>query len=170
MTGQLMFRRRRMLELATLGPLGAVSVPSLKNAWAQSTGKTLTVAIPAGPTTLDPINAVTHDPLVITGTIFENLVEYDQEGVLKPQLAKALPEISADKLVYTFELRDDVAFHNGQKMTAEDVKYSFDSMLDPKRGAARRGVFARIDKVVVDSPTRVQVHLKEPYAPWVYFL
>ena len=134
------------------------------------TGKTLTVAIPAGPTTLDPINAVTHDPLVITGTIFENLVEYDQEGVLKPQLAKALPEISADKLVYTFDLRDDVAFHNGQKMTAEDVKYSFDSMLDPKRGAARRGVFARIDKVEVDGPTRVRVHLKEPYAPWVYFL
>ena len=99
-----------MLEFAALGPLGAVAAPSLKQAWAQSNGKTLTVAIPAGPTTLDPINAVTHDPLVVTGTIFENLVEYDQEGVLKPQLAKALPEISADRLVYTFELRDDVLF------------------------------------------------------------
>jgi peptide/nickel transport system substrate-binding protein len=170
MTGQPIIPRRRMLELAALGPLGAVAVPSLRRARAQSAGKTLTVAIPAGPTTLDPINAVTHDPLVITGTIFENLVEYDQDGVLKPQLAKALPEISADKLVYTFDLRDDVHFHNGQQMTADDVKYSFDSMLDPKRGAARRGVFARIDKVEVDGPNRVHVHLKEPYAPWVYFL
>src|SRR3954470_22428148 len=168
MTGQLMFRRRRMLELATLGPLGAVAVPSLRHALAQSNGKTLTVAIPAGPTTLDPINAVTHDPLVLTGAIFENLVEYDQDGVLKPQLAKALPDISADKLVYTFDLRDDVVFHNGQKMTAEDVKYSFDSLLDVKRGAARRGAFARIDRVEIDSPMRVRVHLKEPYSPWVY--
>ncbi len=170
MTGSPGFPRRTMLELATLGPLGAMAFPSLRQASAQSTGKTLTVAIPAGPTTLDPINAVTHDPLVLTGTIFENLVEYGQEGVLRPQLAKALPEISADKLVYTFDLRDDVTFHSGQKMTAEDVKYSFDSMLDAKRGAARRGVFARIDKVEIDTPTRVRVHLREPYAPWVYFL
>lgn len=81
--------RRDVLQLAVLGPLGAVAVPSLKHAMAQSTGKTLTVAIPAGPTTVDPINAVTHDPLVITGTIFENLVEYDQDGVLKPQLEGA---------------------------------------------------------------------------------
>ena len=112
----------------------------------------------------------TLDPLVITGAIFENLVEYDQDGVLKPQLAKALPEISADKLIYTFDLRDDVQFHNGQQMTAEDVKYSFDSMLDPKRAAARRGVFSRIDRVEIDTPMRVRVHLKEPYTPWVYFL
>ncbi|MBV8913799.1 MAG: ABC transporter substrate-binding protein [Acetobacteraceae bacterium] len=167
MTGQPLFSRRRMLELAALGPL---SVSTLRHGLAQSNGKTLTVAIPAGPTTLDPINAVTHDPLVVTGSIFENLVEYDQDGVLKPQLAKALPEVSADKLIYTFDLRDDVQFHNGQKMTAEDVKYSFDSMLDPQRAAARRGVFARIDKVEVDSPARVRVYLKQPYAPWVYFL
>lgn len=163
--------RRTLLDLARSGPIAAAAAPlGIGAAHAQSTGKTLTVAIPAGPTTLDPINAVTHDPLVITGAIFENLVEYDQDGVLKPQLAKALPEISADKLIYTFDLRDDVQFHNGQQMTAEDVKYSFDSMLDPKRAAARRGVFSRIDRVEIDTPMRVRVHLKEPYTPWVYFL
>jgi peptide/nickel transport system substrate-binding protein len=108
--------------------------------------------------------------MVIMQSVFENLVENDVDGVLRPQLAKALPEISADKLVYTFELRDDVYFHNGKKLDAEDVKYSFESLLDVKRNAARRGIFARIDRVEVDSPTRVRVHLKEPYAPWVYFL
>jgi peptide/nickel transport system substrate-binding protein len=87
MTAQSAIPRRKMLELAALGPLGTLAFPGLHQALAQSTGKTLTVAIPAGPTTLDPINAVTHDPLVLTGAIFENLVEYDQDGVLKPQLA-----------------------------------------------------------------------------------
>jgi len=169
MTDKLAIQRRTLLEAATIGPLAAISPTWLSAAMAQSTGKTLTVAIPAGPTTLDPINAVTHDPLVLTQCMFENLVLYDADGVLRPQLAKALPEISADKLVYTFDLRDDVQFHNGQQMTAEDVKYSFDSMADPKRNAARRGAFSRIDKVEIDSPTRVRVHLKEPYGPWVYF-
>ena len=61
--------------------------------------------------------------------LFENLVEYDVDGVLRPQLAKALPEISPDKLVYTFDLRDDVVFQNGQPMTADDVKYSFETLL-----------------------------------------
>ena len=113
---------------------------------------------------------MTHDPLAITQTIFENLVECDADGMLQPQLAKRLPEISANKLVYTFDLRDEVYFHDGQKMTSADVKYSFESMLDAKRNAARRGPFLRIDKVEVDGPGRVHVHLKEPYSPWVYFL
>lgn len=80
---------------------------------------------------------------MITGAIFENLVEYDQDGVLKPQLAKALPEISADKLIYTFDLRDDVQFHNGQQMTAEDVKYSFEFDAGPEaRRRPPRRLFA----------------------------
>lgn len=170
MAGKAAIHRRTLLEAATLSPLGALAPVWFDPATAQSTGKTLTVAIPATPTTLDPINAVTHDPLVLTQSIFENLVLYDVDGVLRPQLAKELPEISSDKLVYTFELRDDVFFQNGQKMSAEDVKYSFDSMLDPKRNAARRGVFARIERVDIDSPSRVRVWLKEPYSPWVYFL
>ena len=154
MIGKLGISRRSVMELTALGPLAAVGFRGLRSAMAQSTGKTLTVAIPAGPTTLDPIFAVTHDPLTLTQTMFENLVEYDVDGVLRPQLAKQLPEISADRLVYTFELRDDVYFHDGQKMTSADVKYSFESMLDLKRNAARRGPFARIDKVEADGPGR----------------
>ena len=62
----------------------------------------------------------------------------DLDGVLKPQLAKALPVISADKKSYTFDLRDDVTFHNGKKMTAEDVKYSFDICSTTTRPLAAR--------------------------------
>jgi peptide/nickel transport system substrate-binding protein len=163
---------RRTILTTALGSATAAGLgPSwLRSAMAQATDKTLTVAIPNNPTTLDPINSVYHDPMVIPQSIFQNLVEYDVDGVLRPQLAKQLPEISADKLVYTFELRDDVAFHDGQKMTAEDVKYSFESMLDAKRNAVRRSLFVRIESVEVDSPTRVRIRLKEPYSPWMVFL
>jgi oligopeptide/dipeptide ABC transporter ATP-binding protein len=142
----------------------------LRAALAQSTGKTLTVAIPNSPNTLDPINTVIHEPMVITYMIYENLVDMDVDGNLVPQLAKALPEISADKLIYTFDLREDVEFHNGQPMTAEDAKYSFESMLDVKRNAVRRGIFTKIEQVIVDSPHRVRVVLREPYSPWTSFL
>ncbi len=170
MTGRPGLDRRTLIKAAGLGPAMVGGAGWLRAALAQSTGKTLTVAIPNSPTTLDPINAVIHDPMVITYMIFENLIDMDVDGNLVPQLAKAMPEVSADKLTYTFDLRDDVAFHNGQPMMAEDVKYSFESMLDPKRAAARRGVFIKIDKVVVDSPHRVQVILSEPYSPWLGFL
>jgi peptide/nickel transport system substrate-binding protein len=151
--------------------LGAAAVaPAFAARSAAAASNTLTVAIPNSPATLDPINTVIHDPMVLTGSIFEALVLYDQDGVLRPQLAKALPEISADKLTYTFELRDDVLFHNGQQMTSADVKYSFESMLDPKRNAVRRPLFTRIQKVDTDGPYRVHFTLSEPYSPWIYFL
>jgi peptide/nickel transport system substrate-binding protein len=158
--------RRALIKAAGLvGPAAW-----LNQALAQSPGSKLTVAIPNSPNTLDPINAVIHDPMVITYMLYENLVDMDVDGNLYPQLAKAMPEISADKLTYTFDLRDDVVFHNGQPMTSEDVKYSFESMLDPNRKAVRRGIFTKIDKVVADSKYRVIITLSEPYSPWLAFL
>jgi peptide/nickel transport system substrate-binding protein len=133
-------------------------------------GKTLTIALPNNPITIDPINQLNHDAMVLGQTVFENLVEYDVDGVLRPQLAKALPTVSPDKKVYTFELRDDVTFHNGKKMTAEDVKYSFDYLLDPAHKAARRSIFTPIGSVKAVSDYTVEVTLSEPYSPWVYFL
>ena len=84
-----------------------------------------------------------HDTEILSQTIWENLVEYDIDGVLRPQLAKALPTISADKLTYAFELRDDVTFQNGQKLTSDDVKYSFEYLIDPAHKASRGSLFNR---------------------------
>ena len=113
--------RRQFLTAGAGGALAALLPSSLLHAQPNA-GKTLTIVLPSNPITIDPINQLNHDAMVLGQTVFENLVEFDVDGVLKPQLAKALPTISADKKTYTFELRDDVTFHNGKKMTAEDVK------------------------------------------------
>lgn len=162
-------RRSLMKAIATL-PLTGGAVSLADRAVAQITGTTLTLAIPNSPNTLDPINAVLQDPMVINQCIFENLVEYDVDGVLRPQLATALPTISADRLTYSFDLREDVHFQNGQPLTSEDVKYSFESMLDSNRNAARRVIFEAISRVETDGPHRVRISLSEPYAPWLMFL
>ncbi len=159
--------RRRILQAGAMA--ASPWLASLAHAQPNQ-GKTLTIALPNNPVTIDPINQVNHDAMVLGQTVFENLVEFGVDGVLRPQLAKALPTISSDRKSYTFELRDDVSFQNGQKLTAEDVKYSFDYLLNPENKAMRRGIFTRISNVKVLSPTRVQMDLSEPYHPWLFFM
>jgi peptide/nickel transport system substrate-binding protein len=161
--------RRTALKAGAAIAAATLSGAWIRNAKADASG-TLTVALSDNPITCDPINMVSHDTMILSQTIWENLLEFDVDGVLKPQLATALPEISSDKLIYTFELRKDVIFHNGQPLTAADVKYSFEYMLDPKNKASRRPIFDRLSHVESDNPYRLRVILKEPYSPWVYFL
>jgi peptide/nickel transport system substrate-binding protein len=156
--------RRALVQAAAASPFLA-----LRTARADESG-TLTVALSNNPVTCDPINMSSHDTQILSQTIWENLVEFDIDGNLRPQLAKALPEISFDMLTYTFELRDDVVFQNGQPLTSEDVKYSFEYMLDPTHKAARAPVFRRLSHVETDGPYRCRVVLKEPNAPWIYYL
>ena len=163
--------RRDFLKTAILGT-SAASAASFLGTWsAEGAEKVLTIAIPSNPVTFDPVNAANHDAMVVSQTIFENLVQVDIEGkTVQPQLAVALPTISTDRLIYTFDLRDDVFFQNGQRFSAEDVKYSFEYVIDPKNNALRRPLFNRIKSIVVESPTRVRIELSEPYRPWLFYL
>jgi len=163
-------RRRDFLRLIA-GASGTLAAPMFGN-WSRAAGENvLTIAIPSNPSTFDPVNASNHDAMVVSQSVFENLVEVGSDGTtLMPQLAKALPKISTDGMTYTFDLRDDVIFQNGQKFTAEDVKYSFDYLLDPKNKAVRRPLFDPITAVTVESPTRVRFQLSEPYRPWLFYL
>ncbi|WP_158744530.1 ABC transporter substrate-binding protein [Acidisphaera sp. L21] len=162
--------RRGLLWTASAVAGLSLSPAWMRDAKAQKSGGTLTVALSNNPITCDPINMSSHDSEILSQTIWGNLVEYAVEGVLRPQLAKALPTISPDKLTYAFELRDDVFFQNGQKLTADDVKYSFEYLINPANKASRGSLFFRISHVEVDSPTKLRVILKEPYAPWLTFL
>src|SRR4051794_170706 len=97
--------RRAVIQATT----AALSAGWLRTARADESG-TLTVALSTNPVTCNPINMPSHDSMILSQTIWENLVEFDITGTLRPQLAKALPEISKDNLIYTFDLRDDVVF------------------------------------------------------------
>lgn len=141
----------------------------IRTAWADETG-TLTVGLSNNPVTCDPINMSSHDTEILSETIWENLVEVDIEGNLRPQLAKALPEISADSLVYTFDLREDVLFQDGTPLTSDDVKYSIEYTINPANKASRGPIFNRLSHVETDGPHRLHVYLKEPFSPWTYFL
>ena len=163
-----------MTSLSRRSTLQAAAASVLSSAWVRTARAdelgTLTVALSNNPVTCDPINMNSHDTMILSQTIFENLVEFDIEGTLKPQLAKTLPAISADALVYTFDLRQDVLFQDGSPMTSEDVKYSIEYAINPANKASRGVLFNRLSHVETEGPYRLHVHLKEPFAPWTSFL
>ncbi len=108
--------------------------------------------------------------MAISNAIFENLLEVDLDGNVVPSLAHKLPVINDDATRFVFDLRDDVVFQNGQKFTAEDVKYSYEYMLDPKNRSIRRTLFSPIKEIVIESPTRVVFNLSGPYRPWLQYM
>lgn len=98
--------------------------------------------------------------------IYENLTWVDNDVVVQPQLAESW-DISEDGLTYTFHLRQGVKFHNGQEMTAEDVKYSLERQLDPDVGSAGRGDLTMIESIEVIDPYTLEITLIEPTGPFL---
>jgi ABC-type transport system substrate-binding protein len=97
-------------------------------------GGTLRVAFQNEWAGLDPHTVSSYSSYQILNNVLETLTAYDDNLNLVPWLAESW-EQSEDGLTWTFNLRQGVKFHNGREMTAEDVKWSFDRLIDPETGA-----------------------------------
>lgn len=87
----------------------------------------LNVASMVDPEGLDPQKTSATSTYEVTTNIFESLVTYDENWNVQPRLAKDWT-VAEDCMSITFKLRDDVKFHNGRQMTAEDVKFSIERL------------------------------------------
>jgi peptide/nickel transport system substrate-binding protein len=113
------------------------------------------------------------DPAETEGSISPFLTLYAiHDALLKPMpsgpSAGSLAEswtVSPNGLVYDFTLRANARFHNGERVTAEDVKFSFERY----RGANASTFKERVQEVRVLDPRRVQFHLKEPWSDFITF-
>ncbi|MDX1607011.1 MAG: ABC transporter substrate-binding protein, partial [Candidatus Competibacterales bacterium] len=107
-----------------------LTLAGLSPSQAQIPDEVLVVGQIAEPKSLDPAAVTAVNDFRILMNLYDGLVRY-QDGTL--QVAPALAdswEISDDGTVYTFELRQDVSFHDGTPFNAEAVKFNFDRMLD----------------------------------------
>ncbi|WP_067841391.1 ABC transporter substrate-binding protein [Amphibacillus sediminis] len=101
---------------------------------------------------------------VINRVIFDGLTKFGKDGLPAPNLAENW-EISDDGLVWTFNLRDDVNWHDGEPFTAEDVAFTFNEIvLDPDLGANNASHFSQLDRVEVIDDYTVDFHLASPVA------
>jgi peptide/nickel transport system substrate-binding protein len=128
----------------------------------------LTVAIPAGPITLDPRVSTDAVGEKINHLICDGLMKLDDSMNVVPNLAERFEQIS--EISYRFFLRSGVKFHDGTPLTADDVVYTYRSIIDGEVVSAHRSAFERIKAVVAESPLVVRIDFKEVYAPFMTML
>jgi peptide/nickel transport system substrate-binding protein len=104
--------------------------------------------------------------LNVASKIFQPLFTYTPTLDFEPVLAKSWT-VSDDHKVYTFRLQENVKFHDGTPMTADDVIFSAMKFMMTLSIRARI-VFARIEKAEAPDPHTVVFTLKEPFAPFMY--
>jgi peptide/nickel transport system substrate-binding protein len=132
---------------------------------AQPKGKmTWAIHFTIAPTFLEPADNNGITSFLFLYAIHDALVKPMPGNQRTPSLAESWSE-SEDGLTYEFKLRQGVTFHNGDPLTAEDVKFSFDRY----RGQSAPLFREKVKTVEIVDPLRVRFHLKEPWPDFMTF-
>jgi peptide/nickel transport system substrate-binding protein len=137
---------------------------------AQSTdekGVTFTVALSEDVRAVDPGVAWNYVTNQVINQITESLVTLDTQGNIIPELAKSWSQ--PDDLTYVYEIRDNVLFSDGTKMTMDDVIFSFNRSKDPDGGTYFSDFFADVASFTATGPWQLTIKLTKPSAVFKYF-
>jgi len=131
-------------------------------------GGSLKLGYSSEPPTMDPRVSGATIAWRLFYNIFDPLVVQDVEtGDFLHGLATSW-EISEDGLIYTFELKEGVTFHDGTPFNAEAVKFTFDSILEPElKSLTAIGYLGPYEKTEVVDELTAEVHFTAPYAPFL---
>ena len=155
---------RRVLGFVAL-LLGLVLVAPGPAPAAPSGTVTYAVHITIAPAWFDPAdNPGQITPFMVQYALHDAIIKPMPQGMLTPSLAESW-SASRDGRVYEFVLRKNVVFHNGEPMTAEDVKFSFDRY----KGAGAKIMKEKVEAVTIVDPHRIRFHLKEPWPDFMGF-
>lgn len=129
----------------------------------EKTGRILQVSLEGVPDSLDP--HVYSGSLCMWGTsmMHDYLVKYDENMNVVPAIAESWEFVSDTEI--SFKLREDVLFHNGRGVIAEDVKNTYERVLDPNIGAKHASNIACISEVIVNDDYNLTLKLAYPYSP-----
>jgi peptide/nickel transport system substrate-binding protein len=139
----------------------ALSLPLLSCSHKTEAG-TLVMIIESSPTNLDPRVGLDAQSERIDGLLFDNLLARDEHLSVKPGLAERWE--TPDPKTYIFHLHPGVRFCDGRPLTARDVKWSFDSLLQGKVRSTKASTYRFVDNIEAPDDQTVIFHLKEPWA------
>jgi peptide/nickel transport system substrate-binding protein len=123
---------------------------------------TVTLLIESSPNNLDLRQGTDAQSERVGGLIFDALVKKDEHSNLRPWLATKWEQPNA--LTWVFHLRDGVRFQDGRPLTAKDVVWTIESLLNGTLVSAKSGSFAAVERVEAPDRLTVVVHLKRPDA------
>ena len=131
-----------------------------------SVGGSYTEGVIGSAQSINPLFAMLNDvDQDITQIVYSGLMRYDTQRRLVPDLAVKY-DVSEDKRTYTFELKKDVVWHDGQPFTADDVVYTFEMIQDEQVGSPLSVTFQGVVIERVDEYT-VRFTLEEPFPSFV---
>ncbi len=157
--------------LVTLTALALVCLAFASHAQKPIYGGSLVVAQGVEPPGLDPTTATSAAiPRVVYSNVLEGLVKIDRTGQIVPALASDY-KISKDGKEYTFTLKRGVKFHDGKPFGAEDVKFTFDRLMDSqKTGTAHPEYYRDIDSIQIPDSYTVKIRLKNVNSMFLFNL
>jgi peptide/nickel transport system substrate-binding protein len=165
------------------GPAASPTSPGATPAAGETpkVGGELVYIVTAEPPTFDAHQSTTFatlQPISPHYSLLYRLDPADNVNKIIPDVADGMPQISTDKLTWTVKIRSDVTFHDGTKLTSEDVKATYDKIVKPPTGvtSVRASAYAAVDSITAPDATTVVFKLKFATAsfqanlasPWNY--
>jgi peptide/nickel transport system substrate-binding protein len=157
------FRPARLAATALLGLTALLFSCSSK-----PDPNTLVMIIESSPTNLDPRIGLDAQSERIDNLIFDDLLSRGENLDVAPGLAERW-EIP-DPLTFVFHIHKGVTFHDGRALTARDVKWTFDSLLQGKVRSTKAAVYRFVDHIDAPDDSTVIFHMKEPDATLLWNL
>ncbi len=124
-------------------------------------GGQLTEGVLGSPRFINPLLAVSDADRDLVSLVYSGLLRLKADGGLEPDLAESY-EISSDGLVYTFKLKPNLHWSDGEALTADDIVFTINSTQDPSIKSFRRASWNGVLVKKIDEKT-VQFILKKPF-------
>ncbi len=152
---------RAFLAFAAAGFLAACLVATGPARAQAASPNTLTIDLPNDVATMDPQVQWDTDSYSVYRNIFDNLVTRDISGKIVPQVASGWHYANDTTLV--FDIRSDIRFQDGSKLTPDDVVFSIQRIIAPGFKSPQLSQFDQISGAEITGPNQVTVHTKSPY-------
>ncbi|OFX27847.1 MAG: hypothetical protein A2Z07_01795 [Armatimonadetes bacterium RBG_16_67_12] len=148
--------------------IGFVAQGALSPAPAAPARTALTLALFADPVSFDPHRSNDGPSNMMWHQLYNTLVDRNEKGEIVPALAEKWQRIGDG--TWRFTLRQGVKFHDGTEVTADDVKFSLERLINPATRSPAAFLLTVLDRVEVESRYQVRLVLKNPFAPLLFHL
>jgi peptide/nickel transport system substrate-binding protein len=128
-------------------------------------GGSLTEGVVGSPRFINPLLELSDADRDLTYLVYSGLMRANASGDLIPDLAESYT-VSPDGLTYTFKIRDSARFHDGQKVTTDDIAYTVQMAQDVTLRSPKRNSWTGVETEKI-SESEIIFKLKQPYSPFI---